>query len=169
MRTPAFQFYADDFLGGTITMSLEERGLYITLLALQWTQGGVSEADFTRLGSAMAQLSLDHVKSKFSVAEDGRLKNARMECERTKQTAFRVNRSASGKAGAEKRWHSHGSAIAQPMANGMAKHSSPSPSPSSNNTTVSLSTVTGEEEEVEKMPKWIPRKSGHVNCFPNLD
>ena len=128
-KPPAFQFYADDFIGGTITMSNEERGLYILLLCLQWTQGGLSVDDFTRLGTAIAQPSLTHVKAKFKKCDDGQFRNVRMESERTKQTEFRVSRSESGKAGAEKRWHSHSTAIAQPMANGMAKHSSPSPSP----------------------------------------
>ena len=31
-KAPAFQFYADDFIGGTITMSHEERGLYVLAL-----------------------------------------------------------------------------------------------------------------------------------------
>ena len=130
MKPPAFQFYADDFLGGTMTMDHAERGFYILLLALQWTQGGISKQDFIRLGKGMAQPSLNHVRSKFKEGEDGLLRNQRMELERQKQADFRANRSESGKSGAAKRWHSHGSAITQPMANGMAKHSSPSPSPS---------------------------------------
>jgi uncharacterized protein YdaU (DUF1376 family) len=129
-KPPAFQFYADDFLGGTMTMDHAERGFYILLLSLQWTQGGISPTDFERLGRAMAQPSLEHVKSKFKLDADGLLKNSRMELERAKQAQFRANRSESGKRGSEKRWHSHSTAITQPMANGMAKHSSPSPSPS---------------------------------------
>src|SRR6478752_824536 len=56
MKPPAFQFYADDFLGGTLTMTLEERGLYITLLCLQWSKGFVTEDDL----SALAQLWHSH-------------------------------------------------------------------------------------------------------------
>ena len=126
MRSPAFQFYADDFLAGTFTMNNEERGLYITLLCRQWTQGHVTTEEIARLSPAMAQPSISHVLAKFKEASQGCFQNARMESERSKQAAFRINRSESGKAGAEKRWHSHSTAIAQPM----AKHSSPSPSPS---------------------------------------
>ena len=129
MKPPAFQFYADDFLGGTQTMDHAERGFYILLLALQWTQGGIAPDDFKRLGKGMAQPSLTHVKSKFKLDADGLLKNARLEQVRDEQNKFRANRSESGKAGANKRWHSHSTAIAQPMANGMAKDSSPSPTP----------------------------------------
>ena len=36
-KAPAFQFYAQDFLTGVMDMTMEERGLYITLLARQWS------------------------------------------------------------------------------------------------------------------------------------
>lgn len=132
MKPPAFQFYPDDFLGGTMTMNHEERGFYILLLCLQWTQCGISPDDFDRLGRGMAQPSVDHVKSKFDLGSDGMLRQHRLEKVRAEQSQYRANRSESGKAGAEARWHSHSTAIAQPMASGMAKNSSPSPSP--NNT-----------------------------------
>ena len=35
-KAPAFQFYAQDFLTGVMDLTMEERGLYITLLAKQW-------------------------------------------------------------------------------------------------------------------------------------
>lgn len=127
-KPPAFQFYADDFLAGVSTMTNEEVGLYIRLLAIQWSRGGVTEEDFRRIGTAIAQPSLNYVKAKFKIEDSGLLKNARLESERVKQSEFRENRSKSGKKGAEKRWHSHSTAIAQPL----AKHSSPSPSPSPN-------------------------------------
>ena len=47
-RAPAFQFYADDFLAGTMTMTNEERGAYISLLCLQWSKGFVTELDIQR-------------------------------------------------------------------------------------------------------------------------
>jgi uncharacterized protein YdaU (DUF1376 family) len=126
MKPPAFQFYADDFLAGTLLMSYEERGLYITMLCIQWSRGHVSPDDMARLSTAIAQPLASHVLAKFKQGEDGNFRNDRMEHERAKQDEFRANRSKSGKAGADKRWHSHSTAIAQPM----AKHSSPSPSPS---------------------------------------
>lgn len=127
-KPPAFQFYADDFLGGTVTMTLAQRGLYITLLSLQWNQGFVTQDDFDCLvgdGTAIAEPMAKRVLAKFAKGDDGHFRNVRLEAERQKQQAFRASRSESGKAGADKRWHSHSAAIAQPM----AKNSSPSPSP----------------------------------------
>jgi len=131
MKPPAFQFYADDFLGGTLTMTLEERGLYITLLCLQWSKGFVTEDDFERLGSAMAQPSRSHVRGKFQDDDRGCLRNERLEEVRRKQDEFRASRSTAGKEGAAKRWHSHSTANGSAMAQPMAKDSSPSPSPNS--------------------------------------
>ena len=36
-KAPAFQFYAQDFLTGVMDLTMDERGMYITLLARQWT------------------------------------------------------------------------------------------------------------------------------------
>lgn len=125
--SPAFQFYPDDFLGGVITMNLQQRGLYITLLCVQWNQGFVTKDDFESLtdGIAMAEPMAKRVFAKFDQCQDGQFRNARLEEVRQKQAEYSANRSESGKAGANKRWHSHSAAIAQPMAN----DSSPSPSP----------------------------------------
>lgn len=105
-------------------MSLEERGLYVTLLCIQWSKGHITTDDVARLGSGMAELSRCHVLAKFEQGADGHFRNTRMEYERQKQADFRASRSESGKAGANKRWHSHSTAIVLPM----AKHSSSSSS-----------------------------------------
>lgn len=125
MKPPAFQFYADDFLAGVLTLTLAERGLYITALCLQWNKGYITPTDFDRLGSGMDEPSMSHVKAKFEIGADGHLRNARMEAERKKQADYREERSKSGHLGAAARWHSDRSAMAQPM----AKNGSPSPSP----------------------------------------
>ena len=79
MKPPAFQFYPDDFLSGTITMTDAEVGLYIRLLCQQWSAGGLpndpSELElFSRGGTP-----LKRVLAKFRLGEDGLLRNARME------------------------------------------------------------------------------------------
>jgi len=114
MKPPAFQFYPDDFLGGTLTMSLEERGFYITLLCIQWSKGFVAADDFDRLGGALAEPSRRHVRGKFTDDGAGGLRNQRLEAVRQQQAEYRANRAEAGRAGAERRWHSHGTAIAQP-------------------------------------------------------
>lgn len=141
-------------MGGSILFNLEQRGLYITLLCLQWDHGHVTEDEWLSLSSAMAQPMAKHVLAKFTKGSDGLFRNARMEEERAKQAEFRANRSESGKVGANKRWHSHSTAIAQPMdshafANSkpIANDSSPSPSPSSS------TPVQGELEPPPGFPK----------------
>jgi uncharacterized protein YdaU (DUF1376 family) len=124
-KPPAFQFYANDFLAGTFAMTLVERGLYITLLCRQWTQGHVTSEEMARLSDGMAQPLANHVFAKFKEASPGCFKNEKLEVVRLSQQEYRENRAKSGKLGAEKRWHSHSTAIAQPMAN----DSSPSPTP----------------------------------------
>jgi len=132
-KPPAFQFYADDFLAGTFSMTNEERGLYITLLCRQWTQGHVTRDEVSRLGSTVVQPSINHVLTKFQPDEDGNLRNARLEVERGKQNAFRAMQSAKGKASAEARFN-RGSTVVQPSGAPKGNSPSPSPSPSSFNT-----------------------------------
>ncbi len=130
-KPPAFQFYADDFLAGTFSMSNEERGLYITLLCRQWTQGHVTPDEVARLGSTVVQPSINHVLTKFEPDEAGNLRNARLEGERAKQDAFRSKQSEKGKASAKARLN-RGSTVVQPS--GAPEGNSPSPSPISINT-----------------------------------
>ncbi len=130
LRPPAFQFYADDFLAGTVGMTNEERGLYITLLCIQWNKGGITDEDFERHGKGIATASLSHVKSKFQLCEkDAQFRNKRLEIERKKQSDYRKKRANAGVAGAKARWQTH----IDRNAIGMTKDGSPSPSPSPSN------------------------------------
>lgn len=103
MKPPAFQFYADDFLAGTITFNNEQRGLYIALLCLQWSQGKVALEDAESLSPGMSQDKLQRVLAKFTTNDLGEMQNARLESERTKQEAFRVKCSTAGRRSAEGR------------------------------------------------------------------
>jgi uncharacterized protein YdaU (DUF1376 family) len=149
-KAPAFQFYADDFLAGTSDMSAEEVGGYIRLLCHQWTKGGIpNDPDRAgRMATLLGSPSLGYVLAKFSLCNDGMLRNERLEQVRAEQEAYKLRQSSSGRNGAEKRWskcqndgnpngNPNGVAIATPMATPMAKRwpqdSSPSPSPSPNN------------------------------------
>ena len=164
-KAPAFQFYADDFIGGTITMSHEERGLYVLALCIQWGQGSLAHDDIERLGSGMAQPSLSKVKAKFELGEDGRLRQHRMEKERMKQASYRAERSESGKKGAKSKWangSANGSAIKEPIAQPMANAWPPSPSPS--------------PSPISILPKEPPAPAAHKKagyaipeCFAGVD
>ena len=150
-KAPAFQFYADDFLAGTSDMSAEEVGGYIRLLCHQWTKGGIpNDPDRAgRMATLLGSPSLGYVLAKFSLGDDGMLRNERLEQVRAEQEAYKLRQASSGRNGAQKRWskcqndgnpnnNPNGVAIATPMATPMAKrwpqHSSPSPTPNKKDT-----------------------------------
>ena len=133
MKAPAFQFYADDFVGGTVDLSAEDVGCYIRLLCYQWGRGEIPAAKAACDRVAGCAVSPE-VMAKFPDR-----KNPRMERERVKQVEYREAQSKNGANGARKRWHGdaiatlspdHSTAIVSPMASGMARNGSPSPSPS---------------------------------------
>lgn len=91
-KAPAFQFYAADFLIGTLEMSLTEIGLYIKLLSLSWDKGplpletsrlarlaGTSEEQFVELWEA--------VQPKWKRTKAGYI-NERLEAQRAERKAF---------------------------------------------------------------------------------
>ena len=119
-KSPAFQFYARDFLTdiNVQLMSMEERGIYITLLAFAWLENGVPN-DISVL-SRLCGNPPKFEESMISVMNcfyelDGRLYNKRMESIRLEQKEKRVKASEAGKKGAKIRWQSDGKAIATPM------------------------------------------------------
>jgi len=119
-KPPAFQFYADDFLGGVSDMTQTEIGAYILLLCHQWNGGKISD-DKPRLALIAKGDVSDHVLSKFPNG-----KNKRLEVERKKQQLYRESRALNGKLGGRpcKAHENH------MVSETKAKLSSPSPSPS---------------------------------------
>jgi uncharacterized protein YdaU (DUF1376 family) len=147
-KSPAFQFYAAEFLAdeNVVMMSNQELGCYIKLMCYCWREGSIP-ADISKIaklcsedGSAMAQLWLS-IGTCFDTAtfDADRLVHPRLEKEREKQKAFKDERSAAGKKGAKAKWgaaskgdgsangSANGSAIKEPM----AKYGSSSSSSSS--------------------------------------
>lgn len=111
VKAPWFQFYPQDFMAGTRTLSNEQNGLYILLLCLQWTHGSVRLDEAKELAGRMNPERLARVLAKFVDDGHGNLKNQRLEFERAKQKAFREAKSEAGRAGMAKRWHSHNTVI----------------------------------------------------------
>jgi uncharacterized protein YdaU (DUF1376 family) len=147
-KPPAFQFYANDWLGSTqiMLMSPAEEGAYIRLLAIAWNDEDCclpnddeKLAKLSRLGKKWHSHSGAIIRKCFKV-KGNKIFNERLLKEKRKIEDFRKERSKSGKRGAENRWHCHkgkknkkdslanGSAMAQPM----AKNGSSSSSSSSN-------------------------------------
>lgn len=101
--SPAFSFYAKDFLAGTATMSLEEVGAYVKLLAYQWDAGSIPDSPRERtriLGCTAGQQRVVWLKlaAKFTQVGDA-YQNPRLEEERRKQIERRQRLSDNGKKG----------------------------------------------------------------------
>ncbi len=135
VKAPAFQFYASDFIGGTMQFTAEETGVYIRLLCYQWMNGGLPN-DKNRIRSIAGYTkdpgSLTMPLAKFILGTDGVYRNKRLEEVRTAQDDFRRRQSVNGKAGAQARY---GTAIAPPCHSHSQKDGdgialrTPSPSP----------------------------------------
>jgi len=158
-KAPAFQFYAKDFLTGTLTLSLAERGAYVTLLAYQWDVGvvpledaalirilGCSRQEFRALWPA--------VSAKFERADDG-YRNPRLEDERQRQAAFAARQRENGRRGG----HS-GSRQNNPRPNpGLTRASDLAVAKSNPNESSSICSLHSSEREREEAPAAPPPPS----------
>jgi uncharacterized protein YdaU (DUF1376 family) len=87
-KDPAFLFYPNDYLGGTLGMTFEEKGAYMELLMLQFNRGHMT----TRMiGQTVGQL-WDKLKDKFAVDENGLYYNKRLEAEVNRRRSFVASR-----------------------------------------------------------------------------
>jgi hypothetical protein len=94
-KDPAFLFYSQDFIVGVQTMTFDERGKYITILAQMHQQGRLSEETICFLvGSISVSLRL-----KFKQDEKGLWYNERLEAETVKRNQFTESRRNNGKNG----------------------------------------------------------------------
>lgn len=101
-KSPAFQFYAADFMIGIMGMSDEEVGIYIKMLATQWLHGSLPNCKKTiKKMINSRKVPSEMVMRKFVISDDGFLRNERMEKVREKQKSFVETR----KENANKRWN----------------------------------------------------------------
>lgn len=98
-KDPAFMFYSSDFLVGTMTMSFEDRGKYITLLSYMHQNGRISEETIRLLVGSVS----DMLRLKFSQDEHGNWFNNRLESEIEKRKNFVESRQENGKKGGRPR------------------------------------------------------------------
>ena len=94
-KDPAFLFYSSDFLTGITSLTMEERGQYITMLCLQHQLGNLPEKTI-RL--SLGNVSVD-VLSKFEKDENGNYYNKRLHEEIIKRSTFVDSRRNNGKLG----------------------------------------------------------------------
>lgn len=117
-KDPAFLFYSGDFLVGTMGMSMEDRGKYITLMAYQHQNGHISlETIRLLLGNDWVNEN-DILKSKFEIDDLGLLFNSRVDEEIEKRAKFTLSRRENGKKGGRPKKENKPSA----KPNGKARH-----------------------------------------------
>lgn len=123
MKPPAFQFYASDFLAGTVELSTEDVGAYIRLLCYQWSNGEIPEKTI-----AVDRIAGCSVSSEVLMKFPER-KNRRLEVERVKQAAYRQLQSEKGKASAEARLNRASTTVASTAVNTRQQPSPPANPP----------------------------------------
>lgn len=168
-KSPAFRFYADDFLAGTFDMSTEEVGAYIRLLCHEWNRGSTPVEPEKQQRLAGGSVS-DEVRAKFHLCEDGRLRNPRLEKERQKQAEFSQKQAEKGRKSGEARRTTveprlnHGSTPVEPVLNLPSPFPSPivppPPVPQENRTCANLPTWA--EVKAEADMRGVPEASARA-------
>lgn len=95
MKDPAFLFYSQDFLVGTMAMPYDEIGRYIKLMCYQHQTGRMSEETVRLLVGSFS----DMLKMKFTQDENGLYYNERLEEEIEKRSKFIESKHVNGKLG----------------------------------------------------------------------
>lgn len=88
MKDPAFLFYPNDWIGGTMGMTFEEKGAYFELLMLQFNRGHMTSQ---MIAQTVGQI-WDKVKCKFVQDSEGLFYNERLELEKEKRKKFTESR-----------------------------------------------------------------------------
>jgi len=87
-KDPAFLFYPNDYIGGTMGMTFEEKGAYMELLMMQFNRGHMT---IHMIGQTVGQL-WDKLQVKFIQDENGLWYNERLEEEQIKRQNFTQSR-----------------------------------------------------------------------------
>lgn len=88
MKDPAFLFYSNDFLSGTMLMSDEEIGQYIKLLCLQHQKGHLKEKDMLNICKSYNE----EIFSKFVKDDNGKYYNERLDEEIDRRKKYSESR-----------------------------------------------------------------------------
>jgi uncharacterized protein YdaU (DUF1376 family) len=99
---PSFQFYPQDFLSdiNVQSMTMTERGIYITLLCHCWIEDGLPINGSSRVVDLYFKKS--STVARCFVEIDGKYRNSRLDLERKKQVNWREKCSKGGLKSAEK-------------------------------------------------------------------
>jgi len=83
-KDPAFLWYPNDYIGGTMGMTFEEKGACVHLLMMQFNRGHMTSH---MVGQEVGQL-WDKIKDKFVLDENGLYYNVRLDVEIKKRQTF---------------------------------------------------------------------------------
>lgn len=122
-KSPAFQFYPNDYLGSmrVSELSLEEEGAYLRALCYCWNNGNLpcEPSKLARIIGKNCTVEIAKNISRLFVKKNKILIHERLEQERIKQQKYSKQAHDNGLKGAQKRWGSHshpnGVAIDTPM------------------------------------------------------
>lgn len=98
-KDPATLWYWNDWMGGTMTMSRQEKGAYMDLLTAQFNSGHLTETQIRKLLGNDQGLWGTVLREKFVVDSNGSYYNQRLEDEINKRKAFVVSRGQNGSKG----------------------------------------------------------------------
>jgi uncharacterized protein YdaU (DUF1376 family) len=119
-KTPAYQFYAKEWLVDTARLPLDVQGAYLRLLCHQWEEGSIPGDDgelarMLSLSAARFRKVWSKLEGFFPATTDGRA-NPKLEEVRASQIDLRGRLVAYGLKGAEARWKANGQANGGAMA-----------------------------------------------------
>ncbi len=112
-KAPAFQVYAADFYMDVLGWSNEEVGAYWRLLMYSWVNGPMPNemkelSQIAQCGAKKFSNKWKRLQTKFTLNDEGKYINLRLEQTRAEQIKYRESLSKAGKKGAKKRWNKDG-------------------------------------------------------------
>lgn len=90
-KDPAFLFYPNDYMGGTMGMTFEEKGAYMDLLVLQFNKGAFTIDQAKKVLNGSFERLWPVLLEKFS-QEGNKFFNQRLEIEKEKRASFTESR-----------------------------------------------------------------------------
>lgn len=101
---PSFQFYAADWLTGTAGLSHPSKATFLLLLCYEWIQVDLifDPPQLSRMIGISGEQFADHwseLQSKFTIDDDGYLRNAKLESVRSNALALSQKRKHAGQKG----------------------------------------------------------------------
>jgi uncharacterized protein YdaU (DUF1376 family) len=87
-KDPAFLFYPNDYIGGTMGMTFEEKGAYMELLMLQFNRGHMTTH---MIGQTVGQTWVK-IQDKFIKDAEGLWYNERLDLEKERRKTFTESR-----------------------------------------------------------------------------